>query len=339
MKRRSPSNRGSVLVIALWALILLTVFAVHLAVIARQKITLARRLDERDKLFYVAEAGVKKAIAELRKMEEPLDVNAQIDFWQDQTETFKDIAVGEGLFSVAQQTAENHGGRQRYGLADEGAKININQAKADVLERLLQMTSGLRGEDVTRLSCAIVDWRDNDSFYQHPQYGAEDKDYQDGEIPYEAKDADFELIDELLLVRGMDWEIFAGIKNFITVYGDGKININTASRTVLQALGLDGKLAEDVLAFRRGADMIEGTEDDIFFSSAEGIVPRLAGSVALDQGDVSLLSGLVEGGKFSVQSAYFLIRSVAALNARKAGLEIVAVVNHNGYIQYWREYF
>jgi general secretion pathway protein K len=339
MKRRSLSNGGSVLVIALWALILLTVFAVHLAVIARQKIMLARRLDERDKLFYIAEAGVKKAIAELRKVEEPLEVNSQIDLWQDHMETFKDIAVGEGLFSVTHQTAENHGGTQRYGLADEGAKININQAGADVLERLMQMTSGLRGEEAMRLSYAIVDWRDKDSFYQHPQHGAEDKDYQNEEIPYEAKDADFELIDELLLVRGMNWEIFAGFKDFITVYGDGKININTASRTVLRSLGLGEKLAEDILAFRKGADMIEGTEDDIFFSSAEGIVTQIADTVVLGQGEVSLLSGLVEGGAFSVQSAYFLIRSVAALNARKAGFEIVAVVNHNGYIQYWREYF
>lgn len=339
MKKRSPSNKGSVLVMALWALILLTVFAVQLGVVVRQKIALARRLDERDKLFYIAEAGIKRGVAELRKAEEPLEVNTQINLWKDNAESFKDIPVGEGSFSVIYRVGGGSANDPRYGFGDESAKVNINHANADVWERLLRMTSQMDEDDIEQLSYAIVDWRDKDSVYQHPQYGAEDKDYEDLDFPYEAKDGDFELIDELLLVRGMDWETFAGIRGLVTVYGDGRININTASGTILQVLGLDGKLVEDILAFRRGADMIEGTEDDFFFSSADEIVSQLSAVVPLEEKDASLLAGLVDRNAFSVQSAHFSLLSVAALNARAAKLEIVAVVDHNGYIRYWREYF
>ena len=104
-------------------------------------------------------------------------------------------------------------------------------------------------------------------------------------------------------------------------------------------MGLDGKLVEDVLAFRKGADIIEGTEDDAFFLSVEGIVPQITGVVTLDQKDAALLTELVDLGAFSVQSSYFLVRSMAALNLRQGKFEIVAVVDQNGYIQYWREYF
>lgn len=338
-KRLVPNNKGSVLVMALWALMLLTVFAVQLGVSVRQKITLARRLDERDQLFYIAEAGIKKAIAELRKIEELLEVNTQINLWKDNAESFKDIPVGEGSFSVTCPAAGDDMDGQRYGLGDEGAKININHADTDIWERLLQMTSQMDEDDIQQLSYAIVDWRDKDSAYQHPQYGAEDKDYQKEDLPYEAKDGDFELIDELLLVRGMDWETFMRIKDFITVYGAGKININTASQTVLLALGLSEKLVEDILAFRQGVDMIEGTEDDVFFFSTDELASQISSVAALEARDGALLTELVDRGVFSVQSSYFRVRSVATLTSRKAKFEIVAILNHNGYVQYWREYF
>ncbi len=339
MKRPLPCNNGSVLIMALWALILLTVFAVQLGVIVRQKITLARRLDERDKLFYIAEAGIKRAVAELRKTEEPLEVNTQINLWKDNAESFGNIPIGEGSFSVIYRAGGGGANGQRYGFGDEGAKININHADADVWDRLLRMTSSMDEDDIKQLSYAIVDWRDKDSVYQHPQYGAEDKDYQGMDFPYEAKDGDFELIDELLLVRGMDWETFISIKDLVTVYGDGRVNINTASETVLQVLGLGGKLVEDILAFRQGVDMIEGTEDDFFFPSPAEIVPQIASVMPLEEKDAALLTELVDRNVFSVQSSYFSLLSVGALHLREAKLEIVAVVDHNGYIKYWREYF
>ena len=45
-----------------------------------------------------------------------------------------------------------------------------------------------------------------------------------------------ESLDELLLVNGMTKDIFERIKDYVTVWGSGMVNINTAGREVLWLL-------------------------------------------------------------------------------------------------------
>ena len=91
------------------------------------------------------------------------------------------------------------------------------------------------------------------------------------EIPYECKDGKFEVLEELLLIRGMTPEIYSKIKGAVTVYGNGRININTVGLDVLQALGLSKSFAERIIKYRQGDDEEDGTEDDNIFDSVEDI--------------------------------------------------------------------
>lgn len=331
--------RGSVLVIALWSLFLLTTFALQLGIIVRQKITLAMRLHDRDNRFLIAEAGVQRAMAELRKKDDTPETDTLNEAWSTNAPLFKNVALGPGQFIVGYDYIEGEAPQRRYGLQDEESKINLNTAAVETIANLFQLTAYLSYEEAVALAYNIVDWRDADSLYQHPQYGAEDDDYGGLKRPYDAKDNQFEIPEELLLVQGMTQEIFNRVRDFITVYGDGKININTAPREVLFALGMTDKLVDGILSFRQGADRISGTYDDNVFSAPTHIVNELSQMVTLDAIETTELSSRVERSYFNTKSNYFMIHSSAKLDkdARGPEMEIVAVVDRQGRLKYWRE--
>jgi general secretion pathway protein K len=138
------------------------------------------------------------------------------------------------------------GSRLQVRLVDEGGKIDINQADANLLGALLRVR-GVEPEQADALAAAILDWRDADNLNQ-PQGGAEDQDYAAAGLGYGAKDAPFESIDELQQVLGMDGDIYARIAPFLTIYSGRNLPDSTyAPGPVLQAMGLD---AEQLLAQR-----------------------------------------------------------------------------------------
>jgi type II secretory pathway component PulK len=335
--RQARRQNGSTLLIALWSLLLLTTFALQMGVIVRQKITLIHRLEERESRYLIAEAGVKAAIVQLRKEDEIFEADFLGETWNNQADIFKDIPFGNGTFTVSHAYPYGENAHVMYGLQDEESKINLNRADIDVIEALLQDVSGLQSSEAEALAYCIVDWRDKDSFFQHPQYGAEDPDYRKMQDSYEAKDADFEVLEELLLVSKMNQEVFDKIKHFVTIYGEGSININTAPREVLQALGITSRTVEDILLFRNGADMIAGTGDDEIFLQPATIVPRISQVFNLAPKDISVLSDLVASGRFVTRSNNFMIRSTAMLKGKKGQTTIVAVAERTGRITYWRE--
>ena len=61
-----------------------------------------------------------------------------------------------------------------------------------------------------------------------------------------------EVLDELLLVKGVTRDIFDKVKDRVTVYGTGQVNINTAGMRVLQSLGMSEELAEKIRGRIRG---------------------------------------------------------------------------------------
>src|SRR5207249_12115122 len=89
-----------------------------------------------------------------------------------------------------------------YGITDESAKLDINYASATMLMQLPGMTDDVAG--------AIVDWRDSDDTASAS--GAESQYYLSLSPPYTCKNAPFETVEELMLVRGVTPQL---------LYGDG----------------------------------------------------------------------------------------------------------------------
>ena len=277
------------------------------------KITLVGRLDQRDRLNLIADAAVKKAIIELKKQElKPYD--SLSDGLSNEPAVFKDVHIGEGKFSITYDFTDEQSGSlvTRYGLIDEESKININKAHPVVLERLFKILLDFDELRAQELAACIVDWRDSDSELSIPLGSAEDSYYSGLRYSYEAKDADFQALEELLLVKGMDEELLEKLKPYITIYGNGRVNVNTASRVVLAALGINEDMLNNIFSFRCGEDGLMGTSDDNIFTGGD-IVVKLKAVYQLSEAQEAKLNAVIEQS-LAVNSNHFMVRSVAQLN-------------------------
>ncbi|MEK7364345.1 MAG: hypothetical protein AAB016_10265, partial [candidate division NC10 bacterium] len=150
-----------------------------------------------------------------------------------------EVPLGQGTFS--------------YRITDEEARINLNTAPPDRIDRLLAMLGADKQvRDVIKDS--LQDWRDPNDL--HRINGAESDHYLKLPVPYRARNANLEDVAELLQIRGVTPELYfgrggePGLAEFVTVHGAGQqVNTNTASPTVLKTLGLsDAEVSEIVQA-------------------------------------------------------------------------------------------
>jgi general secretion pathway protein K len=330
-------ERGSILILALWAIAMLAILAVTLGAGTRQKLTLMQRLYTAGTLHAAAESGVEKARGFLRQP----DINETFDSLRDDWAVgaaFQPADAAGASFWVGQLPApEAAGAAPAYGLVDEDRKLNLNTAGAESIYRLLKLVSGLDEEDELRqIAFGIVDWRDEDSTYSHPEFGAEDDDYHDLKPPRAAKDGPFEALEELLLVKGMTRAIFDKIRPFVTIFGGDGVNANTAGREVLVASGLSDLLAGKVLAYRAGTDGQAGNGDDLYFAQAETISKDMDRFAALPSDEQAVIENLVSTGVLRTSSGFFEALSHAKLDSGRAEMEIRAVIDRHGKIHAYR---
>ncbi|MFH1996089.1 MAG: general secretion pathway protein GspK [Candidatus Omnitrophota bacterium] len=331
-------KRGSILIITLWSLGMLTVFSVYLGFAVRQKMVMMDRLDTEQQLRNIAESGARKAITQLRREDTTPDFDALNEAWSENDSEFKEIPVGDGAFSVSYEYQQNGERAVRYGLADEERKINLNTAETDVIARILEIAAGLPLESAKSLAFCIIDWKDEDTAFQHPNYGAEDSDYRFMNPPYESKDSRFEMVEELLLVKGMTTEIYERVRPYVTVYTEGPVNINTAPQAVLAALGMSEPLTKMIIAYRNGENETIGTADDNVFEGPERIVSQLSQVSKMSPSETAELSNLVSEGIFVTRSENFMVQSAAELGTGKpVSVRVEAVVTRNGQVLHWKE--
>ncbi|MCM8800547.1 MAG: general secretion pathway protein GspK [Candidatus Omnitrophica bacterium] len=331
---------ASILILSLWTLCLLSTFSVYLGYNIRQKLTLIKRIEQKQQLRFLSEAGIKYALAQIKKypfksyycLNDTLNNNPSL---------FKEISLKTGVFSVSYQYESGTEGllRTYWGLVDEERKININKADFSVMKRFFRIIAGLSESEAEELSASIIDWRDPDKELTLPLNDAEDPYYLSLKYPYEAKDAEFEVLPELLLVKGFTEELLEKIKPYITIYGNGRININTASKAVLLALGLSADLVERIIYFRAGKDNLEGTEDDNVFESEAEILSILSQIYNLSSGELREVNQIVQR-YLTTKSNTFLIKSSSHLiNKKNVTEEIEVVVEANsGRILFWQEF-
>ena len=313
------------LVMALWALTLLMLFSISLGFGVRQKAALLSRLSALDAVYPIAYSGVEEAKS-LVKSDTDFDVDTMNDPWASGP---KRRELGRGFFSLRTDGS--------LAVVDEERKVNLNNTSAEIAMRLFERVTGLSKDDADELVYNLLDWMDSDSFFGHPQYGAEASFYENLQKPYTAKNAPYEALDEILLVKGMTPEIFAKIRPYITVYGSGRVNMNTASRDVLAALGFSSRGVDAIAKYRAGEDGADGTTDDRYFTNAASVAGDLKtkGEEPLDQSQEVLLSGLIAGDRIHVVSSAFSVTSQGEL-PDGATLEVDSVFNRKGVVLYQR---
>jgi hypothetical protein len=105
------------------------------------------------------------------------------------------ISLGRGMLS--------------YRILTKPYALDINELSADALNRLFEITCGMEeGDERSALVDSILDWMDADDMAR--AYGAEEEFYQALDRPRHCRNADFETIEELLLVNGITPELLFG---------------------------------------------------------------------------------------------------------------------------------
>ena len=313
------TNNGSILIVVLWSLFFLSALAVAIRIYVEPQLDLAGRLNRKAAMYYLAAAGVKRAVLELEN-DETTEFDALSDLWSDE-ETIHEMALGEGNFSV--------------GIVDEERKVNINKASREILKNLFEMAAELEPDEAGALADSVIDWRDEDD--EPGDEGAEDWYYSTLHPPYSCKNADFETIEELFLVKGVTHEIFDCVRDLITVYGDGAVNINTADEKVLRILGMEEELVEKILQFRQ--EGAYGTEEyEGIFTSAEHIASVLDSAIGLSATEINRINRIFGLGFLTVVSDNFMGNSIGWLTEIDGSASITFVYNRKDKtVKYWHE--
>jgi len=339
-------SKGSILIVCFFVLVLLTMFTITVGYTMRQKLQVLSRLDTRQKLRLIGNAGVQKAIYELLKSHErvvPYDALNQS--WSHNEAAFKDIEVGEGLFSV-NYSAEHPQGvllssqeDKQYGLIDEERKIHVNLIfkSPEIFRTLFREAAAMSKDDAAALVDAIRDWADEDD--DASLTGAESRYYKGLTPPYKPRNGPFATLSELHWIKGMTPEIYNKIQPYITLDSSGQVSLNTAPKTVLMALGISPGFCNAIVAYRKGRDQVEGTSDDQVFDNLSSVSKRLANVSYLNDNARSDLDKVIQSGVFSVNSQMFTAQVFARLKHKPQSLLITAVFDKKGAIKRWEESF
>jgi type II secretory pathway component PulK len=140
-------------------------------------------------------------------------------------EDFAAVPVGTGYFWIIRPDWDDTT-LPLYGLLDESSKLNLNppatayERTYEALRTLPRMTDEIAG--------SIIDWRDEDDAPMHG--GAESSYYLGLPTPYRAKNAAYESVEELYLVKGITREIFEGVEASTTI---GEASFGLADATTI----------------------------------------------------------------------------------------------------------
>lgn len=188
----------------------------------------------------LAKSGVRLAMAVLAQDAQETEVDHPGETWAMLPEP-EALPVSLGDTGTLLGEVRDEAGRFPINsLVDEKGVLQENYQR--VLERLLiDEPFNMEPEEARRLVMAIKDWLDEDDEPTGLD-GAEANYYQSQQMPATCKNGPMSSLAELTLVRGMTASLYygegenPGLKDLLTVYGEGKINVNTAGPLVLQAL-------------------------------------------------------------------------------------------------------
>ena len=299
----SKKNRGIAVIVALVAVTVLTMLAGAFAYSMKVEGRLAANADSDEQLLWIGRAGIERA-RWILSIEGNLPFTSLNQIWAggpgDGPETNSPLAgisldnfqVGEGTVSLKMIELES--------------KINVNLADTPLIQQVLT-TMGADAGDMSVVADSIQDWVDTDDGTRPA--GAE-SDYYQGLTPaYYAKNAPMDNISELQFIKGVTPAMYHGgsVTNFqgaafqhrhlgfghspgqtpdypfgletvFTPFSTGKVNLNTATETVLSVLpGVDTPTAQAIIKMRTeiGPDGSSGGLRSLAQLNTLGIAPQV----------------------------------------------------------------
>lgn len=242
------------LVFVLWVMTILCAVALELGFSSHLRLQVTASTGGASKTFFLARAGVEKAVADL--VESRDRVQSQADLREDDTRPYQNVELGEGSYTLCAGADDE--GELVYGIADEAAKINVNTAEASVLTLVPGMDADLAAEIAAlRAQDGLHDLKDLilsekiDLLTLHGEdqndNGILDPNEDDGDQSWPPDNADGWL-DGGLAVYLTTW---SAARN-VTAEGSERINLNSASakEIVKSVTGVTDQEAESIVAHR-----------------------------------------------------------------------------------------
>ena len=240
---RNKKSRGAALMLALWALFLLSAMIVSWALDINSRLTLSGNASRVLDAEAAACSGSEVALHPLIQPGSP-NLNGRL---------------GAGKTYEARVTGE--GGRLNINWLVAGEDPN----RLEILKRYLE-NKGVDLGERDEMVDALLDWVEPNTGVHHLNAPPESDNYHPAH-------ALLTRIDEMKNVAG--WAEFTSVPGWdddFTLNSSGPIDVTWASRDVLLALpGLTNAVVDPFLQQRRGADGIDGTEDDAQFQSPEEV--------------------------------------------------------------------
>lgn len=236
-------SRAAAILLALWALFLLSAMVISWALDVNTRLTLSSSANRALEAEAMACSGAEIALHPM---------------------------VKPGSSLLRGQFPPNQSYQAR--ITGEAGRLNLNlllgtdnPVTMELVRKFLEV-KGIDLNDRDRMIDSLMDWIDPDNLVR--LNGAE----EDGD--YKPANQKLRTLDELKRVRG--WEEFTSRPDWdadLTLSTpDGKIDINWASRDVLLSLpGFTEPVVDRFLQTRRGPDNIEGTDDDVLFANPQEV--------------------------------------------------------------------
>jgi len=273
MRVTRPRNNesGIALILVLWVLVLLIALGTEFALSMKTEVNTTRNFKEDAEAYYLAQAGITLAKAEILSdaeyhswTEEKGFIFGPVDSGniEDEDNPTPEVPSEEEPETPEppQRTELPLGkGFIHYSIRDENGKININTASRDVLIKMLSANGIPLGADRDTIVDSILDWIDKDD--RHRVNGAESDYYRGLSPPYSAKNGPLDTLEELLKIKGVTPELFYGSEEYkpqessgaenapglariLTVQGVSQFNPNTAERAVLEIMYPESQVDE-----------------------------------------------------------------------------------------------
>jgi general secretion pathway protein K len=302
MQRSAIAQRsGAALMLALWALFLLSAMVIAWTLDIDSRVTLSGNASRVVEAEAMASSGAEVAISP---------------------------TVEAGSSALHGSLGQNQTYEAR--IVGEGGRLNLNWILAfpenpqrlEILRQYLEV-KGIDLNERDRMMDCLLDYVDPDDL---PRLnGAE------SEPGYEPKNSRLQRIEDLKEVKG--WEKFTARRDWdadFTLYSTGPVDLAWASRDVLLSLpGFNEQIVDRYLELRRGPDGVDGTDDDPLKSPDQ--VPLALGFTPQQY---ALLSGLI-----TFNDPVVRVVSVGKSSDVKRTVEMIIQKNGtSAAMRLWKEY-
>ncbi|MBW1914670.1 MAG: general secretion pathway protein GspK [Deltaproteobacteria bacterium] len=188
----TQQEKGTVLIVTMWIVLVLVGIVLVLSRSMRVETIAAANHVSSLQADAIAKGALHFIRARLNNQDEALMIDGDTPY--------EAIPVGDGYFWLLRPDFEIENDYS-FGIRDECTRINLNTAIYNMLMNIPGMTS--------EFAASIIDWRDRNSSVDSAG-GAEDQYYLLLTEPHLCKNADFETVEELLMVKGATPELLYG---------------------------------------------------------------------------------------------------------------------------------